>query len=173
MFATAAAGALLLPALIQLVLVGGGLWLGASVAQRLFYRGDAGTGGGISPDGTIDVEARTVDDDWKEEMFRCGVPLRVGRRLLCGLGCSREGWSRVMPLSLAPASQPAAGSSGSGRLSCVSSMSFSAAETSLSGVGRPIREAKGSAAACAGASPLPARLCVAAKPWGLLQCQRF
>jgi hypothetical protein len=77
-FATAAAGALLLPALIQLVLVGGGLWLGASVAQRLFYRGGAGAGSSISPDGTIDVEARTVDDDWREEMFRWARPCLLG-----------------------------------------------------------------------------------------------
>ena len=66
-FATAAAGAILLPSLVQLVFVGGGLWLGASLAQQLFYGGTAGSRS--DPDGTIDVEARTVDD-WREEIFQ-------------------------------------------------------------------------------------------------------
>lgn len=72
MFATIAGGALLLPSLIQLVLVGGGLWLGATLAQQLFYGGGSGSGSGpvVGPDGTIDVEARTLDDDWREEMFK-------------------------------------------------------------------------------------------------------
>ncbi|KAL4438511.1 hypothetical protein ABPG77_000159 [Micractinium sp. CCAP 211/92] len=72
-FATIAGGALLLPSLIQLVLVGGGLWLGASVAQRLFFAGGGGGEGGVNigPNGTIDVEAETVDDrDWRDEVFR-------------------------------------------------------------------------------------------------------
>ena len=75
-FATAAAGALLLPGLVQLVLVGGGLWLGAAAAQRLFYSdgGEDATGGpggyGIDDDGTINVEARSVDDaDWRDEVL--------------------------------------------------------------------------------------------------------
>lgn len=68
MFATAAAGAFLLPSLLQLALIGGGLWLGATVAQAYF-----GSGGGstIDPDSTIDVEAYSVDDDWRNEMFKC------------------------------------------------------------------------------------------------------
>ncbi|KAL4424122.1 hypothetical protein ABPG75_001423 [Micractinium tetrahymenae] len=74
-FATIAGGALLLPSLIQLVLVGGGLWLGASVAQQLFFGGGGGGGGQggtrVGPNGTIDVEAETVDDsDWRDEVFR-------------------------------------------------------------------------------------------------------
>ncbi len=86
-FATIAGGALLLPSLIQLVLVGGGLWLGASVAQRLFFAGGGGGEGGVNigPNGTIDVEAETVDDrDWRDEVFRWalerpGRPGRAGR----------------------------------------------------------------------------------------------
>lgn len=72
MFATIAGGALLLPSLIQLVLVGGGLWLGASVAQQLFGGGGGEGGPRVSPDGTIDVEAETVDDrDWRDEVLKC------------------------------------------------------------------------------------------------------
>lgn len=70
-FATIAGGALLLPSLIQLVLVGGGLWLGASVAQQLFGGGGGEGGPRVSPDGTIDVEAETVDDrDWRDEVLK-------------------------------------------------------------------------------------------------------
>lgn len=74
-FATAAAGALLLPSLLQLVLVGGGLWLGATAAQQLLGGGQGGQEGGegftVGRDGTIDVEASTVDDsDWRNEMFK-------------------------------------------------------------------------------------------------------
>ncbi|PRW61587.1 heterogeneous nuclear ribonucleo F isoform A [Chlorella sorokiniana] len=65
-FATAAAGAFLLPTLVQLALIGGGLWLGATVVQAYF----GGGGGTIDPDSTIDVEAHSVDDDWRNEMFR-------------------------------------------------------------------------------------------------------
>lgn len=61
-FATAITGALIVPSLISLALLGGGLWLGSRLAQRLFGGGSSD----ISPDGTIDVEARTVDE-WKEE----------------------------------------------------------------------------------------------------------
>lgn len=69
MFATAAAGAFLLPSLLQLALIGGGLWLGATVAQTYF----GGGGGTIDPDSTIDVEAYSVDDDWRNEMFQCAA----------------------------------------------------------------------------------------------------
>lgn len=68
-FATAAAGALLLPSLLQLALIGGGLWLGATVSQAYF---GGGGGSSIDPDSTIDVEAESVDDDWRNEMFKCG-----------------------------------------------------------------------------------------------------
>ena len=81
MFATAAAGALILPSLIQLVLIGGGLWLGAVLAQQVFYGG--GSGGPtdtIDPNSTIDVEARTIDDDWRDEMFKW---VGVGRAPAC------------------------------------------------------------------------------------------
>lgn len=67
-FATAAAGAFLLPSLLQLALIGGGLWLGATIAQAYF---GGGGDGAIDPDSTIDVEAHSVDDDWRNEMFRC------------------------------------------------------------------------------------------------------
>lgn len=73
MFATAAAGALLLPSLLQLALVGGGLWLGATAAQALLGYGQGGQGDDgftVGPNGTIDVEARSVDDDWRSEMFK-------------------------------------------------------------------------------------------------------
>lgn len=64
-------GVLLLPSLIQLVLVGGGLWLGASVAQRFFGGGGDIGGVRVGPNGTIDVEAETVDErDWRDEVFR-------------------------------------------------------------------------------------------------------
>lgn len=66
----AAVGTLLIPSLVQLTLIGGGLWLGATVAQRFFAGGAASGGGGIDPDGTIDVEATTVDRDWRDEVFK-------------------------------------------------------------------------------------------------------
>ena len=50
-FATAAAGALLLPSLFQLVLIGGGLWLGATAAQALL--GFGGGGGGADQGFTV------------------------------------------------------------------------------------------------------------------------
>ena len=78
-FATAAAGAFLLPSLFQLALIGGGLWLGASVAQAYF----GGGGGSVDPDSTIDVEAHSVDDDWRSEMFQCVV----GAGGVLGAGC--------------------------------------------------------------------------------------
>lgn len=68
----AAVGTLLIPSLVQLTLIGGGLWLGATVAQRLFAGGAGADGGsGIDPDGTIDVEATTIDRDWRDEVFKC------------------------------------------------------------------------------------------------------
>lgn len=75
-FATAAAGAFLLPSLLQLALIGGGLWLGATVAQAYFSGGSSDSS--IDPDSTIDVEAYSVDDDWRNEMFKCAA-LRAGR----------------------------------------------------------------------------------------------
>ena len=49
-FATIAGGALLLPSLFNLVLIGGGLWVGATVAQRLFYgeEREAGAGSAVA-----------------------------------------------------------------------------------------------------------------------------
>lgn len=75
MFATAAAGALLLPGLIQLgltvVMVGGGLWLGSVAAERLFGVPAGGDGGSVDArDATIDVEADTVDDEWRQALQR-------------------------------------------------------------------------------------------------------
>ncbi|PSC74729.1 glucose transporter [Micractinium conductrix] len=67
-FATIAGGALLLPSLFNLVLIGGGLWVGATVAQRLFYGGGTGEPT-VGPNGTIDVEADTVED-WRDEVSK-------------------------------------------------------------------------------------------------------
>jgi hypothetical protein len=57
-------GALVLGNLAKLMVIGGGLWLGATVAQRYFLGGGrGGDGAEVDPDGTIDVEAETLDDE--------------------------------------------------------------------------------------------------------------
>jgi hypothetical protein len=64
------AGVTLAGSLLQLGIVGAGLYLGASIARSLLFpaAGGGSNTSGVGPNGTIDVEFESVDDAaWKEE----------------------------------------------------------------------------------------------------------
>lgn len=62
----AAAGAIAIPLIAQLGMLAAALWAGGSVARYFFSQDGNSSGGTTNPDGTIDVEADTVED-WSRE----------------------------------------------------------------------------------------------------------